>query len=146
MKRSKRPHCVAKPSNRPAVAGFALLEVLVGLLIFMFGVLGLIGLQAGMTQAQSISKVRTDAAYLARELLGRMWTDMPNRTLYTTANCSGHALCKDWTDKVARSLPSGTSNVNFDAATGDVVIVLGWSVPDGGTHSYTTRSTVLPSE
>lgn len=126
--------------------GFALIEVLVSLLIFMFAVLGLVGLQANMTQAQGSAKMRTDAAYLARELLGRMWTDMPNRTLYSSANCALHNLCKDWTDKVAQSLPHGSSNVDFNAGTGDVLIELSWSTPDGESHTYTTRSTVVPSE
>ena len=127
-------------------AGFALIEVLVSLLIFMFAVLGLIGLQANMTQVQGNAKMRTDAAYLARELLGRMWTDMPNRTQYSSANCALHNLCKDWTDKVAQSLPHGSSNVNFDDGTGDVLIELSWATPDGESHTYTTRSTIIPSE
>jgi type IV pilus assembly protein PilV len=54
--------------------GIALIEVLVALLIFMLGVLGLVGLQASMTRAQTDSKVRADAAYLASELNGRMWS------------------------------------------------------------------------
>lgn len=133
-------------SPRTRSAGFALLEVLVSLLIFMFAVLGLVGLQGNLTQAQGSAKMRTDAAYLASELLGRMWTDMPNRASYASANCELHSLCKDWTDKVAQSLPNGASRVDFDTTTGDVEIELSWSTPDGEAHTYVTRSTVLPSE
>lgn len=136
----------ARAMRASAQAGFALIEVMVSVLLFVIGVLGLVGLQATMTQAQSASKMRTDAAYLASELLGRMWTDMGNRSQYTTANCGAHPACKDWFDKVARDLPSGTSALDFDVASGDIEIVIGWSVPDGGTHRYSARGSVLPSE
>lgn len=132
--------------RRHSAGGFALIEVLVSVLLFVIGVLGLVGLQASMAQAQTVSKSRTDATYLASELLGRMWTDMSNRDKYNSADCDAHPACKDWMDKVARDLPGGTSTVAFDAATGDVEIVVGWSLPDGGTHSYTTRSAVLPAQ
>ena len=47
-------------------AGFALIEVLVAVLLFAIGILGMVGLQASMTQAQTESKVRADAANLDR--------------------------------------------------------------------------------
>ena len=146
MNTHRAPRRHARPTRATAQAGFALIEVLVSVLLFVIGVLGLVGLQATMTQAQSASKMRTDAAYLSSELLGRMWTDMGNRSQYTTATCAAHPACKDWFDKVARDLPNGTSTLDFDVATGDIEIVIGWSVPDGGSHSYSARSSVLPSE
>ena len=66
-----------KTTQRKARAqrGFMLLEVLVALLIFSIGVLGIVGLQASMTKAQTGSKFRADAAFLAQRLVGGMWSD-----------------------------------------------------------------------
>lgn len=50
-----------------------LLEVLVAILIFAVGILGLVGLQANAVQQSSHAKYRTDATLLANELIGQMW-------------------------------------------------------------------------
>ncbi len=55
-----------------------LIEALVAVLIFAFGVLGIVGLQAAMTKAQTQSKSRADASLLAQQVIGSMWTDTPN--------------------------------------------------------------------
>lgn len=52
--------------------GFMLLEVLVAILIFAVGVLGLVSLQANAVQQSSLTKYRTDATMLANELVGQM--------------------------------------------------------------------------
>lgn len=121
--------------------GVVLIEVLVAILLFMVGVLALVGLQASMTQAQTASKVRADAGYLANELIGVMWSDVAHITSYATASCAGYVRCNDWAAKVAQSLPSGTSAVTVQAS-GDVTVTITWTMPNGGTHNYTTRTTV----
>ncbi len=54
--------------------GFMLLEVLVAILIFAVGILGLVGLQANAVQQSGMAKYRADAALLANELVGQMWS------------------------------------------------------------------------
>ena len=70
-----------------------MLEALVGLLIFSIGILGLVGVQVSMTKAQTVAKFRADAAGLAGELVGSMWSDLPNILLYDGASCGGYARC-----------------------------------------------------
>ncbi|MFT7723136.1 MAG: type IV pilus modification protein PilV [Roseateles sp.] len=57
---------------RPGQRGVLLLEVLVALLIFSLGVLGLVGLQASAAKQSGETKYRADATLLANELLGQM--------------------------------------------------------------------------
>lgn len=128
---------------RRAARGIALLEVLVAILIFMLGVLGLIGLQGAMTRAQTESKVRADAAYLASELVGRLWSDLTNMAAYNGSGCASQARCKEWQDKVAVGLPGGTGSVAVDASTGDVQVTVTWTMPDGQAHKYVTSTTVV---
>jgi type IV pilus assembly protein PilV len=93
---------VLHPSRRPAHRrGVALIEALIGFLIFAIGVLGLVGLQASMTKAQVGAKVRADAALLANEVLGLMWADSPaNHPNYVGAACDAHPPCVDWQRKL----------------------------------------------
>jgi type IV pilus assembly protein PilV len=139
--RSRRQPIVARRRLRGAV----LIEVLVSLLIFMFGVLGLVGLQASVTRSQTDSKVRADAGYLASEMVGRLWADLTHLTSYSGTACASTALCKEWQDKVAASLPRGTGAVTVDSSTGDVTVTITWTGPDGQAHHYVTNTTVAKS-
>lgn len=117
-----------------------LIEVLVSVLLFSVGVLALVGLQANMNQTQGAAKVRTDASYLATELTGLMWSDKANLDSYTTANCNGYARCKAWMAKVTQALPNGTATVSV--ASGDITILITWSLPDGGSHKYQSETSI----
>ncbi|MDR0587516.1 MAG: hypothetical protein LBG61_00850 [Burkholderiales bacterium] len=55
------------------IRGFMLLEVLVSVLIFAFGVVALMGLQARAMGTSTESNVRAEAMYLARSYVGEMW-------------------------------------------------------------------------
>lgn len=131
--------------HRRAQSGFALIEALVGILIFSIGVLGIVGLQATMTQAQTSAKFRGDASYLASELMGVMAADaLANMSNYTTATCASYARCHDWTVKVGGLLPGGTAAivVNPVADGADIDVTITWTVPNEGTHSYRTSSSI----
>jgi type IV pilus assembly protein PilV len=123
-----------------------LIEVLVSVLLFSVGVLALVGLQVNMTKTQSATKTRTDASYLASEVVGIMWSDITNVTNYSTASCSGYARCSVWSAKVAKALPGGQASITVAAdssGTGsDVTINITWALPDGGTHQFTTTTTI----
>ena len=115
--------------------GIALLEALVGMLIFAFGVLGLIGLQASMTQAQTSAHFRADASNLASDLFGLIETDSKtNFASYNDANCAGYSRCADWLRKVAAELPSGqatmtsTPSIPSGGAAGSTLVTVALSV------------------
>ena len=56
-------------------AGYMLLEVLVSVVIFSVGVLGLTAMQAISIKNDGAAKYRSEASALANELIGRMWAD-----------------------------------------------------------------------
>lgn len=138
-----RTHRLRRPALRPHQHGFLLLEVLVALLIFAFGVLGIVGLQASMTQAQTGSKLRGDAAYLAQELIGTMWANVASIDQYNTvtAQCDGFNPCNALKQKVAARLPGGTLTLR-PGATGLVEITITWTPPGEDTRTYATAAAI----
>ena len=121
--------------------GFMLIEALVALLIFAFGVLGIVGLQASMTKAQTQSKFRADASLLAQQVIGAMWSDTANLSSYATATCAGHPRCGDWKTRVAVALPNGTPEIRFPSPT-VAEITIKWTPPNEQEHQYTTTSAI----
>lgn len=139
---------------RGAVRGFMLLEVLVAMLIFSIGVLGIVGLQAAMTKAQTGSKFRADASFLAQRVIASMWSDRTSLTNYASTNCGSYTRCSEWTAAVTRALPNGAAAVTVaalpdgtDPATGAVIaanvtVTITWTPPNEEQHSFTTTSSV----
>jgi type IV pilus assembly protein PilV len=119
--------------------GFLLLEVLIAMLIFSIGVLGIVGLQASMTRAQTGSKFRADASILAQRLVGTMWSDVANINSYATANCSAYPRCSQWAADVAALLPNGTVDVDLSLAP-VVTISITWQPSNEEQRRYTTTS------
>jgi type IV pilus assembly protein PilV len=138
----------ARPlAARRRMDGVVLIEVMIALLIFMFGVLGMVGLQASVTRATSDSKFRADASYLADDMVGRMWSDVSNVAGYDSTNCSGTAQCNEWLSKVAAGLPGGVGSVTVTTVDAtakiyDATISINWTVPGGQTHSFSTHTTI----
>lgn len=126
-----------------------LLEVLVASLIFAIGVLGLVSLQTSMARAQTVSKFRGDAMFLANDLVGHLWGESPtNRAQYNTAQCGSFTRCSDWLAKVASTLPGGVAAVAvvtdasvLGASSSAVTISVSWTTRDG-TQTYNTITSV----
>jgi type IV pilus assembly protein PilV len=124
MKRADAMRLHGKPILQ---RGSMLLEALIALLLFSMGILGLMGLQAIAIKNSADAKYRTEAAFLANQIIGQMWADNPaNLAAYahnptTTATCtfsggaSANANVTAWLGNastlgtVAGSLPGGTS-------------------------------------
>lgn len=126
-------------AGRGQHTGFAMLEALVALLICAMGVLGVVGLQGAMTRAQTSATFRAEAAFLAQQLLGEMWTNRPGLNAYATASCG--AACQDWQARVAARLPNGQSTVTV-AATGAVSIEIRWTAAGESTNRFTMASSI----
>jgi len=58
---------------RKNVSGMVLLEVLISILLFSFGVLGLVGMQVIATQNSLNSQDRAIASILANDMVSQMW-------------------------------------------------------------------------
>lgn len=125
--------------------GISLLEVLVAMLIFMLGILGLVGLQSSMTRAQTEAKFRADAANLATEAFARMWADLPNLNNYNGSSCASVQRCKEWQDKVSAALPQGSGAVTLESATGNATATVSWTTAGGEPRSFTAATTVSRS-
>jgi type IV pilus assembly protein PilV len=144
-------------SARPrACRGASLLEALIALLIFSIGLLGLLGLQANALGASRDSQYRAEAAVLAHEIIGIMWTDRANLTQYAHNGSGGTACAPSGTatDNVnalrwlnqfttsgnARFLPGATAAAQQIVVDTDrtVRVTLCWRGPqDAGWHNYT---------
>src|SRR5206468_5070399 len=91
---------------RAAQRGVALLEALVAILIFSFGVLGLIGILAGSIRATNDARYRAEAANLANAVIGDMWSTAATQ-LDPQFGTGGPRLAA-WQNLVARELPSAS--------------------------------------
>lgn len=121
--------------------GVALLEALVGILIFSIGILALMGLQAQSIRNTVEAKYRNEAAYLANQIIGQMWVDRAAIAQYGTASGSNQNML-NWRNQVANTLPGitvGGTNSPTVAITGDVTTVaqvtvtIFWQMPGTGT-------------
>jgi type IV pilus assembly protein PilV len=131
--------------SKASVRGAALIEALVGILIFSIGILGLVGLQASMTRAQGAAKYRADAAYLSSEVIGAMWADKPNVVLGSYATAPGtrctYQRCLDWVNKVSAELPQGQV-VLTTVPTGAVSLTMTWISTSEGTRTYALSTSI----
>ncbi|MHB8744309.1 MAG: type IV pilus modification protein PilV [Sulfuricaulis sp.] len=119
--------------------GFTLLEVLIALLIFSLGVLGMAGLLAVSVRTNHSAYLRTQATFLAQSMADRMranaswalWTDLYNGAWTgpagNDATCQGastgcaygQVATRDigmWTLQIARFLPNATESINCAGA------------------------------
>jgi len=111
--------------SRQSQAGVMLIEALVAILIFSVGVIAVMGMQAVSIEQVSQAKYRTDASYLANQITGQMWTDMPNLANYATA---GSSVRSAWDATVAGTLPSGTATITVVGSL--VTVTVNWQVPN----------------
>lgn len=103
--------------------GLSLIEVMVVIVLFSFGLLGLVGLQAKSTQLAANAEDSNRAALLAGELASAMWN---SRSVNLDA-----AVVTAWQTRVAdsagRGLPNGEGEV---VVTGNVArITVRWTPP-----------------
>lgn len=112
------------PARGPRIPrGVSLIEVLVVIVLFSFGLLGLVNLQARALQVSVNAEDSNRAALLANELVSAMWNN-------STPSLSAAAVTA-WQARVAAStttgLPGGTGVV---AVTGRVArVTVSWTPP-----------------
>ena len=139
-----RQQCAAVKSRsgrrRGSQCGFTLIEVLVAVLVFYFGLLGLVALQARATQFSVGAEDSNRAALLANEIISTMWT---SGTVTLTA-----AAITAWNARVADTAGSGLPNAagTVDVVAGVATVTIEWR-PVGAAatvrHTYRTQA-VLP--
>lgn len=132
----------------PPQRGVMLVEVLIALLVFAVGVLGLVGLQASAVQQSSQARYRTEAMLLANDLFGQMWV-APSRAATDLSTNFGSDLAGTaytaWKAKVFEQLPSSSAYPPLVVVTPVAplfAIVAGASAPADPALQATARVTV----
>jgi type IV pilus assembly protein PilV len=131
------PH---RAPQRAQSRGFTLIEVLIVLLLFSVGLLGLVGLQAKAMQVSSSGEDSARAALMANELASTMWG---NNSINLPA-----AAITGWkarlADPTVNGLPNGDATVTVAGNTATVTVT--WRAPQEpatATHRYVTQ-VVIP--
>jgi type IV pilus assembly protein PilV len=128
-------------------SGVMLLEVLVALLIFAIGVLGLVGMQAVSIKLTGDSKYRAEASMFADQLINQMWADdRTNAALVANYDSTvGGGKYTEWKSQVQTAgtgLP-GASGANDPTVAIDinnvVTVSIFWQAPEEtAAHKYVT--------
>jgi len=115
-----------------AQGGSILLEVLIAILVFSFGILGIVGLQAVSIKMTNDAKDRVDASLVANQIAATLWVVDP-------------ADLPSWDGKTdaVPGLPDGVYAVAVDGS--QVAITVNWKQPGGDLHEYQMLTQVRPN-
>lgn len=137
--------------------GVAMLEVLIAILVFSFGILGLLGLEANAVRVVLASKNRADASNLVGQMVGQMWADRANLAAYAHNATNGAAACAptgaastnanviSWLSQVAVAMPGATAATQqISVGAGNVVTVtVCWKLPqESVTHNFSETAQI----
>jgi len=123
--------------------GFTLIEVMLALVIFSIGLLGLASLQATSLQQNHNAYMRTQAAYLAYDILDRMRANKnevanyvvgtgnyaaPIPTCISTSDTCSQSQIKDadryfWKQNLKAALPLGDGTISIISSLGGKTVV-----------------------
>jgi len=128
-------------------AGVMLLEALIAILIFSVGILAIVGMQATAIQDMGEAKYRSDASFLANQIIADMWGNSANLAGYAYAGSgSVPAVLTNWVNTVQSRLPgvSVASGTNLPivaiGANNTVTVTVRWQpardVSLNAAHSY----------
>nr|WP_281286100.1 type IV pilus modification protein PilV [Methylibium rhizosphaerae] len=133
------PQVPSSIRRRGAQQGMSLIEVLVSLVIFSIGVLGMVGLQARATQLSIDAEDRTRATLLANELVSQMWAAGTTEVNQDVVAAWQRRLA----DTAAGGLPNAQGVVSGPDGEGMVAIRITWrspaKLPSDPVSSYVTK-------
>ena len=137
--------------------GFSLLEVLIALLIFSLGLLGMAGLMVVSVKTNQSAYLRTQTSFLAQSMTDRIRANIAHVNDYNgtysdaTAGadpCADGAACTPeaivdrdtrlWSRQLADSLPNAEAEIECDGASLGVGTQIG-SAPYDGLCTFTIR-------
>ena len=119
--------------------GVALLEALLGILIFSIGILGLIAMQAMAVKQMADAKYRSDASFLANQLIGKMWGNRANLATYAyPGNGIPPVTIASWIVDVQNTLPGSSVMANLpviQVAGNQVTVNIYWQPPSAAVRN-----------
>lgn len=105
---------------RSSQSGATLLEALVAIFIFSIGILALVALQAAAIKESIDAKYRSDASYLANQIIAQMWVDRAHISEYQhyssgsscafSGSASSNTNVTNWVTEASRLLPGISNN------------------------------------
>ena len=104
-----------------------MLEVMIAIVVFSFGVLAIVGLQATMKKHATDARFRAVASEVAAERIAQMWAN---------ASTPPVSFLESATD-ISNQLPSGTRTVTQPTANQFQVTVT-WQTPGNDQHQLVT--------
>jgi len=143
--------------------GVMLIEALIAILIFSIGILAVVGMQSVAIKDVTGAKYRSEAAFLAQELIAQMWTDNGNIAAYAYPGTGAvPPKIQAWVAKVQSKLPDGATQSPSIALTNQtppapavptgatVQITMRWRLPDEAkqnlqAHTHTVIAYVYPT-
>jgi type IV pilus assembly protein PilV len=130
-----------RPSNE---RGVMLIEALIGILIFSIGILALLGMQAVAMTTTIDAKYRSEAGFLANEIVGVMWSDPDNLDGYTSANCDATPRCATWLARVEAMLPNatGANAPSIEVNGREVEVTVRWQPPGETAGNHTVLAQI----
>lgn len=140
---ARRPSAAPHIRRSRGVRGFTLIEVLVSLLLFSVGILGLAGFQALASRNAAETSERGRAALMANELVAAMWAAR-------STSLDSDALAA-WKSRVGDPSVSGLNEgdgqiTELSDSAGTVLITVTWTSVMRGkqTSTYNTEFAVPP--
>ena len=134
--------------------GAILLEAMIAILIFSFGILAIVGLQGAMVKNVTESNYRAEAAYIVQQQIGRMWASPATyvcissagaaaATAAASAGSCAAATYNGETIDVSARLPNGSLLVTRAPNTNTFEFDLTWLTPgDANTHRFITNASI----
>jgi type IV pilus assembly protein PilV len=123
--------------------GVMLLEALIAILIFSIGILGLVAMQGNAINNISDAKYRTDASFLADQLIAQIWVDRANMGGYDyRSGGTPPTALASWVANVNATLPQAAANppiVAVDVPSGSIDITVQWQQPNAGAGATPRR-------
>jgi type IV pilus assembly protein PilV len=135
--------------------GSSLIEGLTAIVIFAFGMLGLVGLNTQLMQQSTNAQLRAQASFLAEELIGLATADTSNVACYQMTadgpNSCGSSVAQtavaDWRTRTLAALPGASSTpptVTY-ANDGALTVTILWQRPTESTqHNYISTTNLYP--
>jgi type IV pilus assembly protein PilV len=111
--------------------GAVLIEALIAVLIFSFGILAISGLQAAMVKNTTDSNYRAEANYLVQQQVGRMWANPGAAATFITPAAGVDVP----------NLPNGKLRISgINARTYQFEV--SWETPGQDPHRFTTNASI----